>query len=267
MSNEKPSQELSVETILSLTFKLYSSNFLQFFLPFLISGLILGMSSYAITSNFPIPEPPEMPVDPDPTFIYNVFGPWFSSLISTLLIVLALSAFVSWILSTTIFSVATKTASDHIETGASNLGASFKYTLSKFPSLLPAQLVTGILTVAGLVFFVVPGVIIAIIFSLVIPSIVIEQKGIFESMGRSRQLVDHRWGKTLVLVLILGIFIGIVIGVVNAAAMPLNVIHPIIGPLVTNAASAFLTPMFPIALTYLYYSMVARENQPPLPAF
>jgi hypothetical protein len=31
--------------------------------------------------------------------------------------------------------------------------------------------------------------------------------------------------------------------------------------------NAFLGPIFPIALTYLYYSMVARENPPPPPTF
>ena len=174
--------ELSIDTILSLTFNLYRSKFLQFFLPFLISGIITGIFSYAIGSAFPLPEPPDIPTTPDTTFIYEVLGPWFFSLISTMVVIIILSGLVSWIVSTTVFGIITKNASDHIEKGKSDLGVSFKYAISKLQSLLPAQFIAGILIVIGMLFFIVPGIIVAIMFSLVIPTIIVEQKGIFESL-------------------------------------------------------------------------------------
>lgn len=266
MNGKKPSQELSIGDIFSSTFNLYRSNFLQFFLPFLISGIITGVCAYAITTAFPMPETPVIPTNPDPAFVYDVLGPWFSSLISALVVIAALSGFVSWILNSIVYGVVTKNASDHIETGTSNLGASFNYTLSKLPSLLPAQLVTGILIVAGMLLFIVPGVIIAIMFSLVIPTIIIEQTGIFESLGRSRRLVGQRWGKTFVVMLISGIIVGIPLIVVNAI-ISYSAVSPLVSQLATNTVTAFLGPILPIALTYLYYSMRTRENPPPSPDF
>jgi hypothetical protein len=263
---EKPLHELSIGDIFSSTFNIYRSKFLQFFLPFLISGIITGICSYAVTSYFPIPEPPVMPTNPDPTFVYDVLGPWFSSLISTIIVLVALSGLVSWIVNSIVYGTATKNVSDHLETGTSNLGTSFGYTLSKLPSLLPAQLIAGILIVAGIFLFIVPGVIIAIMFSLIIPTIIVEQKGIFESMGQSRQLVNHRWGNTFVVVLIAGIIVGVPLGIVSAI-ISYFAVPPIVSPLVTNTVTAFLGPIFPIALTYLYYSMRARENLPPPPTF
>jgi hypothetical protein len=266
LNGEKPSHELSIGDIFSSTFSIYSSKFLQFFLPFLISGIIIGLCSYAVTSYFPIPEPPVMPANPDPTFVYDVLGPWFSSLISTVIVLVVLSGFVSWILNSVVYGIATKNVSDHLETGTSNLGTSFSYTLSKLPSLLPAQLVAGILISAGLLLFIVPGIIIAIMFALIIPAIIVEQKGIFESLGRSRQLVSHRWANTFIVILIASIIVGVPLGIVSTI-ISYFAVPTIVNSLVIYTVTAFLAPILPIALTYLYYSMRARENPPPQPPF
>ena len=48
----------------------------------------------------------------------------------------------------------------------------------------------------GLIALIVPGIILAIVFSLALPVLLIEKKGVLESMGRSHALVGHRWLKT-----------------------------------------------------------------------
>ncbi|RLI47304.1 hypothetical protein DRO69_00870 [Candidatus Bathyarchaeota archaeon] len=143
MNVGKPSRELSVGEILSLTFNLYLSKFLQFFLPFLISGIIIGVCTYAITSSFPIPTPPGA------TASYEELIAWFFALISMIIVIGILSGLVLWIVGTTTTGVVIKNASDQIEKGASNLGVSFNFAVSKLPSLLVAQFVAGILIVIG----------------------------------------------------------------------------------------------------------------------
>jgi len=263
MNVEKPSRELSVEKIISLTFNLYRSKFLQFFLPFLISGIITGIFTYAIISYFPIPEPPAIPTSPSTTFYSEVLVPWLFSLISTVIVIGALSGLVLWIVGTTTTGIVIKNASDQIEKGTSNLGVSFNFVISKLPSLLIAQFVAGILIAIGMIFFIVPGIIIAIMFSLVLPTIIVEQKGAFESLGRSKKLVSNRWVKTFLLALILGIIVLIVNGGATVLAGPLSTVHPIVNPLITNIISAFVSPIYPIGITYLYYAMIARENPTP----
>jgi len=56
----------------------------------------------------------------------------------------------------------------------------------------------------------------------------------------------------------------IVNGGATLLAEPFSIVHPIVNPLITNIISAFVSPIYPIAITYLYYSMLAREN-PTLP--
>ncbi|MGD2066094.1 MAG: hypothetical protein PVI43_02855 [Candidatus Bathyarchaeota archaeon] len=236
---------------------------MQFFVPFLISGLILGTCTYVLSSYFPIPEPPEIPTTPDPTFVYEVLGPWIISLITTMVVLISVSGTLSWIMNSIVYGITTKTTSDQIETGTSSLGTSFNYTLSKLPTLLAAQFVAGILIVAGLLLFIVPGVIIAIMFSLIVPAVVVEGKGVFESLGRSRQLVHQRWGNTFVIMLICGLVVSAPLGVINAAASFLGVVNPVVTMIVGYVFTAFFGSILPIALTYLHYSMVARENSPP----
>jgi hypothetical protein len=258
----KPSRELSVEEIISSAFKLYGSKFLQFFLPFLIAGIITGISTYVITSSFPIPMPPDMPASPSTLFVQEVLIPWFFELISKVVIIGAFSGLVLWIVGTTVTGAVIKNASDQIEKGNSNLNASFNFAVSKLPSLLAAQFIAGILIVLGFFLFIVPGIIVAIMFSLILPTIIIEQKGFMESLGRSRNLVSNRWMKTFFLLLILGIIVIIVNTVASFLAGPLSAIHPIANSLTSGIISAFVSPLYPIAITYLYYAMVTRENPP-----
>ena len=167
---------------------------------------------------------------------------------------------VTWIVGTITTGIIVKNASDQIEKGTSDLGVSFNFAISKLPSLLPAQFIAGILIVIGMFFFVVPGIIFAIMFSLVIPIIIIERRGVFESLGRSKKLVNKRWLNIFLLGLIMGIISIIATGIAIVLNIPFSSIHPIVNPLLTNITLAFVGPISIIAATYLYYSMVAREN-------
>lgn len=259
MTIEKPSHELSVGEILSLTFNLYLSRFLQFFPPFLVAGIIMGLSTYAITSSFPLP------AQPSPTVSYEELVEWLFAFFSVTITIGVLSGLISWIVGAITVGIVIKCASDQIEKGTSNLSVSFDFAIPKLPSLLVAQLVVGILTLVGLALFIVPGIIIAIMFSLIIPTIIVEQRGAFESLGRSRRLVRNRWLKAFALLLVLGIIVLIASGVASVLSMPFCAIHPIIESLITSIILAFVTPIYPIAITCFYYAMVAREIPPPPP--
>jgi len=214
---------------------------------------------YAIMSSFPLPEQPSANAP------YEEIFEWLVALLTTAILVTVLSALVTLIVTTPTTGIVTKYASDQIERGTSNLGASLNFTISKLPSLLIAQFITGILTAIGMLLFFIPGIIISIMFLLIIPAIIVEQKGAFESLGRSRRLVRNRWLKTFVLILVVGIILGTVIGIVNLLTLPLNSTYPNISFLIINIAFSFVAPISPIAITYLYYAMVAREIPPPPP--
>ena len=117
----------------------------------------------------------------------------------------------------------------------------------------------GIIVVLGIIALIIPGIILAIMYSLALPVLLIEKKGVFESMSRSRQLVSHRWGKTFGTFLVLGIIVIIASLIFGAITGPFG----IAGTVVNGILSALYQPLFPILLVVYYYSNIARTSPPP----
>ena len=262
MNLQKPSHELSIEETLTWTFDLYSRNFVIFFIPFLIAGLISGILSIPILSY--VSKISQIDFTGPPDVVWSQFWNFFL----TLLALASILGIISWIIGDMISGVCVKCASDLIEKGKASLGESFNFTVYKLPSLLIATLITGILTALGLLALILPGIIIYIMFFLVIPTIMIENIGALDSLSRSRRLVSNRWLKTFVLALIVGLIMVAPVFILNLITTPLG----IYSSLVSSVITAFVQPIIPISLTLYYYSMLAKEEQqrippPPPPPF
>jgi hypothetical protein len=116
--------------------------------------------------------------------------------------------------------------------------------------------------VLGFIALIIPGIIIALMFSLVNPAIMLEGTGIVGGLSRSRILVSNRLLKTFGLFLV----VGIIVAVVNGVAVLIAGLFGFVSPLIAGILTAFITPIIPIATTLYYYSMKARTLQtPPLP--
>ena len=96
-------------------------------------------------------------------------------------------------------------------------------------------------------------------FSLALPVLLIENIGVTESMGRSRQLVSHRWAKTFGTFLVLGIIVLVASLIFSAITAPLG----LIGTVVNGILSALYQPLFPILMAVYYYSNLARTALAP----
>ncbi len=132
-------------------------------------------------------------------------------------------------------------------------------TFSKLLWIWALSIVVGVIVILGLIALIVPGIILAIMFSLAFPVLLIENKGVLESMGRSRELVSHRWLKTFATYLVLGIILLVASAIISAIIKPLGVAVPV----VSGFLSAFFQPLSPILMTVYYYSNLARITQPP----
>ena len=254
MESKKPQSELSVGEILTQTFNLYSRNFTQYLIPFLAAGILTGLVTIAVRSTIIIPATPTHPTT-------QQLLAWFPTFLTATVTSLFLSGIVSWIANSFTTGITTKFTSDLLERGQANLQTSFNFTLTKVLSLLAASIITGILIVLGFIALVIPGIILALMFSLVYPVIMLEGTGVLGSLSRSRVLVSNRWLKTLGLMLLLGIIVAVVNGVVVLIGAPFGVVSPLVSGILT----AFITPIFAIAITLYYYSMKARTTPPQQP--
>jgi len=260
-NSQKHHQELSIDEVLTRTFELYSHNFIRFFIPLLVAALVSGSLSTLITSYVEIMPSPEYEV---PSEIWG----WIWRYIGTLLAITFIVGLISWIVSTIANGICVKFASDLMEKGNASLEDAVNFTVYRLLSLLAAAIITGMLLVLGLIALFVPGIVLAIMFSLVVQVIIIEDVGVFDSLSRSRRLVSSRWPKTFVLLLIVYVvilfagFVGSLIGTPFGGS----------GSIVSSVVAAFVAPVVPISLTVYYYSMLAKEEQlrvppPPPPPF
>ena len=117
--------------------------------------------------------------------------------------------------------------------------------------ILVLQLVLGILIGIGLIFFIIPGVILALMWAVSMPSLVVENKSVSDAMSRSSELTRHNRMRILgVVVLILAIYVVIaVVGALLVAAVP------VLGALILVAVGVLAYPYFAIISTVLYYRL------------
>ncbi len=258
---QKPVRELSIEETLTWTFDIYLKNLATFLAPIIMAALVSGISIFALSEY--VSTLPALEVEATLEEIVQ----WFSVYLPGLLMIALAVGIISWIVSTMASGVCIKFASDMIEKGSASLMEASRFTVSKLLSLLAASIVTTILIVLGTMALIVPGIILSIMFFLVTPTIIIEGKGAINSLSRSKKLVDSRWFKTFVFMLIIG-----------AAVMFVSFIGTLIGApfgrfswVASSVIVAFIEPIIPISTTVYYYSMLAREKQrvcpPPPPSF
>jgi hypothetical protein len=133
------------------------------------------------------------------------------------------------------------------------------------PFLVPvaiASIVAGIAIAVGLFLILVPGLWLITIWAVIIPVIVIEHAGAFESFGRSQDLVRGRgWHVffTLVLVYIIQLVAGLLLDVIFSA-LP----GAFRDGLSTVIAGTLIAPFLAIVVTLIYYRLAGggAGNEP-----
>lgn len=246
--------ELSVGDVIGRTFDLYKRDFLKYFLLFLAVQAVIGVLGVFVRIAFPLPK---LPPNATPQAALNFLPVFFGAL----LLQLALTVTIAWLFSSISIGTAIRFASNVVLKGQANMQASLRYATSKLFAVLAVTFVTGVLTVLGAIAFLVPGLILGIMFSLSLPVLLIENTGIFDSLGRSRKLVANRWMKTLGLLLVIAVISLVVVFISGAISAPLGVFST----LVNNLVEAVVLPLSPISLTIYYYSNVARLAHPQSP--
>ena len=135
------------------------------------------------------------------------------------------------------------------------------------PKLLPLlglSIVVGVLVFIGLIFFIIPGVILALVWFVAVPVMIIENKGVFESMSRSGELTkSNRWRLFgLMVVVYLGILVVFILAGLLTAALP------ILGIIAFIVLAVIVYPWVGVVVPTVYYELVGAKGQaaPAMPA-
>ena len=144
-----------------------------------------------------------------------------------------------------------------------SIGGLFRSAGSVVGTLIVVGILAGIAIAIGLVLLIIPGLFLITIWAVIVPVVVIERTRVFESFGRSRQLVKgHGWQVFGVLVLL---FIAAFVVQVLIAAILGGIFDSIfgfaIGFLIT---SLLLAPLTALAASVIYFELKALKGEPVL---
>jgi hypothetical protein len=145
-----------------------------------------------------------------------------------------------------------------------SVSETFSAVSSKLGTIVVTGILLGLAIALGLALFIIPGLFLMTIWIAVIPAIVLENRGIGDSFGRSRQLVrGNGWNVFGVIVLTFLILIGVSI-VIGIVLVPLA---EWLASLIQQFVSTTLvTPFVVTVWTLVYYRLKGREAMVAEPA-
>ena len=144
-----------------------------------------------------------------------------------------------------------------------SIGETYATVQPRLPALIAAGLLAALGIGIGLILFIVPGLFLLTIWSMLVPVIVIEGRAAGESFSRSREIVrGHGW-PVFGLILITFITIGIASALIRLVFSPLpNFLDDWIGSLVAHSLTV---PFAAAALTTAYFKLSAPAAAPTAP--
>lgn len=135
-----------------------------------------------------------------------------------------------------------------------SIGELIRSALPVVGALLAAGILAGLGIVAGLVLLVVPGLYLLTIWAVIGPVIVIERRGVFESFGRSRELVRGN-GWPVFWTVLLGFLITLIAAAVFTA-LAVNLADGILVEIVfLTIASTLTAPIPALVAAVLYFAL------------
>lgn len=253
-SDQGITRELSLGEVISKTFDLYRRNFAKYFVLFVVIEAIIGVADTVAYSAFVLPT---LPVHPTSQQVLT----WFPGFAGTLAGLVAVVGIATIVFGTIAFGGTVKMAAEEIESRPVDLAAAVRFAVGKMLWMWVLGLLLGIIVALGFIALIIPGIILAIMFSVSFQALLVENNGVLRSLGRSRELVGHRWLKTFATFLVFIIIIGIATGIVGAISAPFGGASR----LVSSLLSALYLPILPVATTVYFYSNRARITSAPAP--
>jgi hypothetical protein len=139
------------------------------------------------------------------------------------------------------------------------VGELFSHATPYLGTLILAGILAGIAIAIGFVLIIVPGLILLTIWAVISPSIVVEDKGVLESFGRSRELVrGHGWQVfgAIVLTFLIIIVVGIVASLIGAAIGDAGVV------ILRTIGNVITAPVWALVSSILFFELGGGVGAP-----
>jgi MFS family permease len=141
----------------------------------------------------------------------------------------------------------------------SSVGELFSSVGPVLGALIGASIFYGLAVGIGFFLLIVPGCILLTIWAVIAPVIVIERKPVFESFGRSRELVrGYGWPVfgTVIVATLITVIVGTILGVIAEAIAGGPILRIVFGAL----ASTLTAPIGALVAAVLYYRLLELKG-------
>ncbi len=142
------------------------------------------------------------------------------------------------------------------------VGELFSHAAPYVGTLILNGILAGIAIAIGFVLIIVPGLILLTIWAVIAPSIVVEDKGVFDAFGRSRELVrGHGWQVfgAIVLAFLIVFVVGLVASIIGAAIGNVGQV------ILQTAANVATAPVAALVSSILFFDLGGGAGAPTTP--
>ena len=189
----------SVGDIIRTSFAVYFSN-LPAFLPLTLVVFLPAFAVVLLPDSSSVNNPPTLP-DPnevgDPEAVFAVLGPLY--------LVLIRESFADWLCAFWLQAALAYGVVRHLRGGHAGFTESLVQFVRRMVPASAIAVIVAVVTSLGFLFFIVPGVILALILWVAAPAVVVERSGL-RALSRSGELTRGFKGQIFGLALILGLF-------------------------------------------------------------
>jgi hypothetical protein len=144
-----------------------------------------------------------------------------------------------------------------------SVGELFSSATPYLGTLILAGILAGIGVTIGFILIIIPGLILLTIWAVISPSIVVENRGVFEAFGRSRELVrGNGWPVfgAIVLTFLIIVVVGIIASIIGAAIGD-------VGLVILRAVGNVITaPVWALVASILFFDLGGGQGAQTAPA-
>jgi hypothetical protein len=236
--------------ILSAAFQIYQKNAARLLLIVAIVVVPLSILSYLLADVVFAPNTKTVTIGNQTIDVTE--GRSFFIFLLALLVVVAISVITTAILQAAILRAAAQgTIGDPID-----VEASYRWGLRRFASILLVAILVGLAVAVGFLLLIIPGIILLVMFSVSVPTVVVEGRRGTQAMRRSWELVSGHFWHVLGVIVVAAIITGIVSGLVSAIGGSNGVLRAIFGAI----AQIITAPFSALVSVLLYLDLRSRRE-------
>lgn len=177
----------------------------------------------------------------------------------TAIIVALVGALISVIISAVLQAAIMRGAAQGSIGDPVDIDASYKWGFARFGSVILISILVGLAVVGGLILLIIPGLIFAVMFSVAIPVLVVENRRGTDAMSRSWNLVKGHFWHAVGVIILAGIITAVVGGIIGAIGNAISSNWFVVW-IFQSVAQIITAPYVAIVTVLLYLDLRARRE-------